>query len=310
MMKQTFARLKRRVLLIGAGVLAAAMLAGYVALFALPADATIPPAAGAVPPPIAHAVTTPAATGFSYQFMPIVMGDPIWRPTPGSSWQWQLSGLPVDQSFDVPIYDIDLFDNDASVVAALHAQGRRVICYMNAGAWEDWRPDAGQFPAAIKGKDLEGWPGEKWLDIRDLATLGPLMVARIDLCKAKGFDAIEPDNVDGYANDSGFALSAQDQIAYNTFLASAAHARGLSVGLKNDLDQVVALEPLFDWALDEQCFQYDECGALLPFPNAGKAVFQVEYELSPSAFCTKANAMHFSSMLKHLELDGYRVACS
>jgi len=244
------------------------------------------------------------------QFAPIILESAIWHPKQDSSWQWQLSALPVDQSVDVPAYDIDAFDNDASVVAALHARGRKVICYINAGAWENWRPDAGQFPETLKGGDLEGWPGEKWLDIRNLAALGPLIEARMDLCKAKGFDAIEPDNVDGYANDSGFPLSPQDQIAYNTFLANAAHTRGLSVGLKNDLDQVVTLEPLFDWVLNEQCFQYAQCHLLAPFLKAGKAVFQVEYELAPSAFCPQARAMHISSMRKHLALDAYRVACS
>lgn len=283
-------------------MLAAAILAGCGARLAAPAGAV---------PTATRAATPGAAAALPPVLMPIVMGNNgIWRPAQESSWQWQLSALPVDQSVNVAIYDIDVFDNDASIVAALHAQGRKVICYVNVGAWEDWRPDAGQFPAALKGKDLEGWPGEKWFDIRNLATLGPLIEARMDLCKAKGFDAIEPDNIDGYANDSGFPLSAQDQIAYNTFLANAAHARGLSIGLKNDLDQVVALEPLFDWALNEQCFQYDECNLLVPFLNAGKAVFQVEYELAPSAFCPQAKAMHISSMQKHLALDAFRVACS
>ena len=121
---------------------------------------------------------------------------------------------------------------------------------------------------------------------------------------------IEPDNVDGYSNNSGFPLTAQDQLAYNTFLANAAHARGLSVGLKNDLDQVTALQPLFDWALNEQCFQYAECDMLIPFATAGKAVFQAEYEGATSAFCPQAKAMRFSAMLKHLLLDAFREACS
>ena len=56
------------------------------------------------------------------------------------------------------MYDIDLFDNDASVVAALHAQGRKVVCYISVGTWEDWRPDAGDFSAPVMGKGYEGWP--------------------------------------------------------------------------------------------------------------------------------------------------------
>ena len=291
---------------------------------AQPEATSAPPAPTATPQPAASAQpAAPTATPLpdvaanagvtdqpNQQFLPVITQSAIWYPAPNSSWQWQLTGLPVDQSVDVAVYDIDLFDNDASVIAALHARGRRVICYMNAGAWENFRPDSAQFPDALKGKELDGWPGERWLDIRNLAALGPLIAARLDLCKAKGFDAVEPDNVDGYSNDSGFPLTAQDQLTYNTFLANAAHARGLSVGLKNDLDQVTALQPLFDWALNEQCFQYAECDMLTPFATAGKAVFQAEYKGPTSAFCPQAKAMHFSAMLKHLLLDAFREACS
>lgn len=230
-----------------------------------------------------------------------------WQPGLNTSWQWQLS-TPVDQSVNVQMYDIDMFDNDASVVASLHAAGRKVMCYIDVGTWENWRPDAGQFPNSVKGKN-NGWPGEKWLDIRQISILGPIMQARMDQCVAKGFDAMEPDNIDGYSNASGFPLSYQDQITYNTYIATQAHARGLSVALKNDLEQVGDLLASFDFALDEQCFQYNECNLLLPFISASKAVFEVEYKLNTSKFCPSANAMNFNSMKKKLSLDAYRVPC-
>ena len=131
---------------------------------------------------------------------------------------------------------------------------------MNAGAWERWRPDADRFPPRLLGKPLDGWPGERWLDIRRLAALKPIIRARLDRCKRKGFDAVEPDNIDGYANASGFPLRAADQAHFNRFVASAAHARGLGVALKNDLEQAAALEPSFDFAVVEECFRYRECG--------------------------------------------------
>lgn len=210
------------------------------------------------------------------------------------------------------MYDIDIFDNDASVVASLHAQGRKVIGYFSAGSWEDWRPDADQFPPEVLGND-NGWPGEKWLDIRQLDVLGPIMEARMDLAAQKGFDGVEPDNVDGYSNKTGFPLTYQDQLNYNIFLANAAHERGLSVALKNDIEQIVDLEPYFDWALNEQCFQYRECdwpnGGLLNFINAGKAVMNVEYKLRTSKFCPQANAWNFGSMKKNLDLDAWMEPC-
>ena len=196
------------------------------------------------------------------------------------------------------------------MVGALHARGRHVACYLDAGTLEPGRPDSGDFPAAVVGKELPDWPGEHWLDVRRLDVLGPLLERRLDLCRQKGFDAVEPDNVDAYANDSGFPLTAADQLRFNRFLAAAAHARGLSVGLKNDLDQAAALQPDFDWALDEQCFQYHECDRLQPFVRAGKAVFVAEYELDTGERSARRRASAgLMAMRKRLSLDAWRETC-
>jgi len=239
---------------------------------------------------------------------PAAQTDGIWRPSLNTPWQWQLPP-PVDESVDAVMFDIDMFSNEASVVASLHAKGRRVICYVSVGSWEARRPDADQFPESVRGNPYAGFPEERWLDIRRIDLVGPIIERRMDLCRAKGFDGIEPDNVDGYINDTGFPLSYQDQIRYNTFIATAAHARGLSVGLKNDLDQVPDLVGVFDWALNEECFEQGDCEQLLPFIAAGKAVFNVEFRLEPSQFCPQANAMNFNSMRKNLSLDVFRVPC-
>jgi len=231
-----------------------------------------------------------------------------WVPGPRTTWQWQLSGA-LDLSVAADMYDIDLFDNSADVVGRLHAVGRRAVCYFSAGSWEPGRPDAGEFPEAVKGLALEGWEQERWLDIRRLDVLGPIMERRLDLCRRKGFDGVEADNVDGYANRTGFPLTAADQLRYNRFLADAAHARGLSIGLKNDLEQAAALEPHFDFAIVEQCFQYGECGLLDPFARAGKAVFAVEYDLPAASFCAQAAARGFMAMRKRLALDAWREPC-
>ena len=232
----------------------------------------------------------------------------IWRPSPGTSWQWQLTGV-IDTGYDVDMYDIDLFDAPQGTIDALHADGRVVICYFSAGSFEDWRPDAGDFPEAVKGDELTGWPGENWLDIQRLDLLGPIMEARLDLAQQKGCDGVEPDNVDGYTHSTGFSLSYQDQLDYNMWIAEQAHARGLSVGLKNDLDQVEDLVQYFDWALNESCFLYDECSQLQPFIDAGKAVFGVEYDRPLNEFCTEANQMNFDWLKKNPDLDAYRESC-
>ncbi|WP_246562166.1 endo alpha-1,4 polygalactosaminidase [Streptomyces roseirectus] len=230
-----------------------------------------------------------------------------WQPRPGVAWQWQLNGK-LDTSVDVPVYDIDGFDQPESTVAALHAAHRRVICYISTGAYEDWRPDAAKFPKSVIGKG-NGWDGESWLDIRQLDVLEPLMAARFDMCEAKGFDAVEPDNMDGYLNDTGFPLSSADQLAYNRLIAELAHDRGMSVGLKNDMDQIPQLIDDFDFAVNEQCAQYKECDTLTPFIDAGKAVFHVEYELSASEFCAESRKLKLSSLEKKYELGAWRKSC-
>ncbi len=237
--------------------------------------------------------------------------DSIWQPEPNTTWQWQLAN-PLDLSFDVDMYDIDLFDNDASIVEELHHAGRRVVCYLNVGAWEEWRPDADQFPASVIGKKYSGWPGEKWLDIRQIDLLAPIMRARLDECQAKGFDGIEPDNMDGYTNRTGFPLTYEDQLQYNLWLAKEAHARGLSIGLKNDPDQAADLLPYYDWALTEDCFAEDWCDQLTPFIEAGKAVFAAEYTdtgITLEEFCPQAKDLNFSAILKNRDLDVYLEIC-
>ncbi|MFJ2742328.1 endo alpha-1,4 polygalactosaminidase [Streptomyces sp. NPDC087440] len=231
----------------------------------------------------------------------------IWQPRPGTAWQWQLDGR-VDPRTDVPVYDIDGFENSASDVARLHADGRKVICYINAGAWEDFRPDKAAFPKSVLGA-TNGWAGERWLDIRRIDILRPLMEKRFDMCRAKGFDAVEPDLMDGYQNKTGFPVTAAHQIAYNTMLATIAHERGLAVGLKNDLEQIPQLVRHFDFAVNEECAEFDECESLRPFITAGKAVFHVEYTLPNGEFCAESRRLGLSSMRKNLDLDPWRKPC-
>ncbi|WP_137939484.1 endo alpha-1,4 polygalactosaminidase [Chitinivorax sp. B] len=231
-----------------------------------------------------------------------------WKPKPGNSWQWQLSGV-IDTSVDAQMFDIDLFETPQATIDALHAKGRKVVCYFSAGSFEKGRPDADRFPTTVLGEVLDGWPDERWLDIRQINQLAAVMTKRLDLAASKQCDGVEPDNIDGYTNSTGFPLKAADQLAYNRWLAQEAHKRGLSIGLKNDVDQIKELEPYYDWALNEQCFQYDECDGYQAFIKAGKAVFGVEYSGSTSGFCAKANAAGYDWLKKRLELDVYRVAC-
>ena len=129
-----------------------------------------------------------------------------WKPSPGTSWQWQLSGV-IDPTVDVKMYDIDLFDASPEVIDQLHREGRVVICYFSAGTFEDWRMDEASFPKEVLGNPLTHWSGERWLDIRQVNQLEPIMSARLDLAVQKNCDGVEPDNVDAYENETGFPLT-------------------------------------------------------------------------------------------------------
>lgn len=245
-------------------------------------------------------------------FLPLVLhatpSPTVTLPPLTTAWQIQYAGT-LDLSPAVGLFNLDLFDTPPQALAELHARGVFVMCYFSAGTWEDWRPDAARFPTGVLGEELPDWPGERWLDVRRLDVLRPLMTERLELARQKGCDGVDPDNVDGYANATGFPLTAEDQLAYNRWLAEAAHQRGLSIGLKNDLEQIPALLPWFDWALNESCFAYDECALLLPFVQAGKPVFVIEYTVPPEEFCPQALAWGFNALYKRVALDAYRVDC-
>jgi hypothetical protein len=225
-----------------------------------------------------------------------------WTPPQQLTWYWQLTGTPRVEP--VAATDIDGFDNSSATVADFHAIGQRMICYIDVGTWENWRPDASQFPSAVLGNN-NGWPGEQWLDIRQLSVLKPIMAARFEMCQQKGFDAVEPDNLDGYENDTGFPITAAQQLAYNMWIAQEVHSLGMAVFQKNDPDQAAQLEPYFDGVIDEQCNQYSECSSYEPYLTAGKPVLNAEYEASlyPS-FCAADQAAGIMGALYALALDG------
>ncbi|MFZ4713458.1 MAG: endo alpha-1,4 polygalactosaminidase [Bacteriovoracaceae bacterium] len=233
-----------------------------------------------------------------------------WKPAVGTKWAIQFSGLPLAVVGEAAAQNVDLFDTAQADINKLHANGKKVICYFSAGSFEDWRSDAGAFPTAVLGNSLSGWAGERWLDIKKIDLLKPIMLARLNLAVAKKCDGIDIDNVDGYTQVSGFTISYQDQIAYNKMLANESHARGLGIGLKNDLNQIKDLVDSFDWVINEQCFQYNECHLLTPFITKNKPVFTIEYSGQASNFCPKANKLKFSTIKKKLNLNSYVDTCS
>ncbi len=241
--------------------------------------------------------------------------DPrMGRSAPGvdTTWHWQLQG-DIDTGHEVDLYDVDLFEAPDDVLDELRSVGRTVICYVSAGSSERWRPDADEFAPADLGVAMDGWDDEHWLDIRS-DRVRSVMESRLDLAVDRGCDGVEPDNVDGYTNETGFDLTPADQLDFNRFLASAARERGLLVGLKNSGDQVPALVDLFDFAVVEQCHEYDECDRYAPFLDQGKPVFVAEYAQrfvdDPTPVCAASSRLGLRTIVVPLDHDGsFRIDC-
>lgn len=284
----------------------------------------------------------------------------LWLPTAAQpiAFHWVLGGSidindPVQMGLrdmndkqkvlpEPDVYDIDGEYNTKQTVDYLHSKGKKVICYFDAGVYEDYRGDAWKFKALqpqVWGAVDDGWEGSYWLDIRRVSELEPIMKARIQMCKDKGFDSIEPDEITNWSNNPGFdkievnghkGITYQDQIIYNRAVAKWAHEAGLSIGLKGDLEQAHDLVNDFDWTLNEECFQYDECttitnegpGAdgkdypgLQLFAQKNKAVWVAEYQKFDAAkwnsICSVSKTQHFNTTLFKLGLptSGGRTPC-
>jgi len=241
------------------------------------------------------------------------------------------------------VFDIDIYQDgkcytpnnygvlNSAAVNALHTAGDKVIGYIDAGTAETWRPDYPQYQSfnsscggCLFGKPVSGFRDEFWLNINtNVSGTNPNtgqtetaqqfildeLAARLAKARSAGADAVEFDNVDGYQNKTGLAISAATQEEFDAAIANLAHANGFAVGLKNDLGQANDLQPYFDFAINEQCWQYRECNFPAPglqaWPSAdGKAVFNVEYKLTTTKFCPQANSAsyNFNSILKDVNL--------
>ncbi|KAH8678872.1 glycoside hydrolase superfamily [Tricladium varicosporioides] len=262
-----------------------------------------------IPLPASSSTTQPQSTTSTAPSTPSTAPGSIWKPTAGMTWQIQLLGKVTDTSLPVNVYDIDLIENDASTIASIKATGKKVICYFSAGSYENWRPDQAQFTDADKGKAMEGWAGEWWLNTNS-ANVRKIMTARLDLAQTKGCDAVDPDNVDVYANDNGISISKANSVDYLKFLSTEAHARGMSVGLKNGGDMIADVLDIMDFQVNEQCVEFGECDKLMPFINSNKPVFHIEYPNGVPTVAAdqkqkscKPKANGFSSLLKNLNLD-------
>jgi hypothetical protein len=164
----------------------------------------------------------------------------------------------------------------------------------------------------VLGKNYDGWAGERWLDTRNLAVLGPIMKARLDRCKRKGFAAVDPDNVDSYQADTGFPITRSDSIRYLKFLAREAHKRGLAIGLKNATEVSRFVLDKMDFAVTEDCFAQGWCRRSKNFIAADKPVFAIEYtdnNIRFGRFCRQTANLGLSPIYKKRNLNAWEKRC-
>ncbi len=235
-----------------------------------------------------------------------------WIPMPGVTWDYQLTA-PINPAVEVAVYDVPMFATDAATIGMLKGRGRKVICHVDFGTFEDSVPDSDRFPREVLGSAFRGDPDRRWLDIRAAAVLS-VMRGRLDTAMRKGCDAVEAANLDAWDTRSheqtGFAINNIDQLVYNRTIAREAQLRGLGVGLKGNLRQVDDLVGTFDFFVSERCYERKDCALLDSFLRAGKAVFDVEYTIALPTICAMAKLQKISVIKKTVELGGtFREGC-
>lgn len=238
-----------------------------------------------------------------------------WKPSVGMEWQWQLScdtaETCINLEVQVPFYVIDAMSNPASTVAAIHKRGEHAYCYVDIGSWEDTRSDASKFPESVLGARYIGWPHERWLDIRQMGILAPIMIARMQVCVQKGFDGVQFDNVQDWDNPTGIAITQGESAYYTAWMANQAHAMGLSAAWENAPTNVAVLEPYMEALIFESCYSHQFCQDSAPMIHAGKWAGGVEYRaaLKDMSFCPTYAQDQMVGAFKERALKSFRVPC-
>eukprot|EP00903_Cladosiphon_okamuranus_P020129 g18483.t1 len=245
-----------------------------------------------------------------------------YQPVLGTAWEWQIDGKPIPGGngpgslYDVELYDID-YSYSSAVIADLQRKGKKVMCYVSAGTSEDFRDDINLFPEAVKGGIVsfgEGdtFPDEKWLDLRRLDLVAPIMLERLDIMQAKGCDAVEWDNADLPVHDLGLnagEVSLSVQIAYNAWIAAQTHARGMGVAMKNNNEAAAFHVDDYDMVVNEECWINGNCNNYWPWIKADKPILNTEYFTARCMYCTQANLMDLSTIKKVPDLTSCRADC-
>jgi hypothetical protein len=229
-----------------------------------------------------------------------------WRPASDQTFDLQLT-QPLNLVRPVNAIALDLFTATPEQMSELRARGVATFCYIAAGVWESWRPDAGSFPETALGSSVTGWPGQRWVDPSSPA-LDTILVARLDLCRERGFDGVLVAGLDQPAEGTGFTAIAEQRLAFQRRLAEAAHARDLVAGAFGGLAEPAELVDAFDFLVADGCLAKDGCAkALEPWRTAGKPTYLVAYTNQAGKMerlCSEAAELGLQLIFKTQSLNG------
>ncbi len=198
-----------------------------------------------------------------------------------------------------PAHSVTIVDRDRGAAAV---PGKYNICYVNAfqtqagedAFWKAEHPDL--LLRTVSGGGFVGdpdWPGEIILDTATTAkraAIATVVGSWIADCAARHFQAVELDNLDSWVRSKG-AMTQADNVAMAILLTARAHAAGLAAGQKNtaELGRTGKDVARFDFAVAEECQQYDECDAYTDV--YGRDVIEIEYTDHEHSVFTRACAL-------------------
>jgi hypothetical protein len=159
------------------------------------------------------------------------------------------------------------------------ARGIYSICYVNAFQTQDDEPgvdrpdEHSNWPRDLVLEDIgddPNWGGEYLIDISTAAKrkrAADWLQPMIERCAAKGYRAVEYDNLDSWTRMDGtpregdVPFGKKQALLYARDLTKRAHALGLAVGQKNtaDITRKQSRRVGFDFAIAEECARYREC---------------------------------------------------
>lgn len=241
---------------------------------------SVRPPASSKPDPSSSAPHSPSQSGkpssAPSSVAPVASGS-VTPPPAGVKWDYQIGGAYAPPS------GVRVVSRDSS---ASPASGLYNICYLNAfqaqpdatGWWQSNHPDLLLKTASGSPVIDQNW-NEQLLDISTDAkrtAIAQIVGGWMASCAAKGFQAVEPDNLDSYSRSQGL-LTADDDVALATQLARLAHSRGLAIAQKNTTEFLPRAHQIgFDFAVSEQCGNYGECGGYAS--TYANHVVDVEYD--------------------------------